>query len=99
MLEFRLKALETFLEKPMPTWGGDLSGMDYDEIYYYIRPMENLGRSWDDVPDDIKNTFERLGIPEAGAESPGRRGRAVRVRGGLPLAEEGVGRAGRHLRG
>jgi Fe-S cluster assembly protein SufB len=69
MLEFRLKALESFLEKPTPTWGGDLSGMDYDDIYYYIRPMENQGRSWDDVPDDIKNTFEKLGIPQAERES------------------------------
>jgi Fe-S cluster assembly protein SufB len=69
MLEFRLKALESFLEKPTPTWGGDLSEMDYDDIYYYIRPMENQGRSWDDVPDDIKNTFEKLGIPQAERES------------------------------
>src|SRR5215212_6597600 len=59
MLEFRLKALESFLEKPTPTWGGDLSAMDYADIYYYIRPMENQGRSWDDVPDDIKNIFEK----------------------------------------
>src|SRR5215217_1869861 len=69
MLEFRLKALESFLEKPTPTWGGDLSGMDYDDIYYYIRPMENQGRSWDDVPESIKDTFEKLGIPQAERES------------------------------
>src|ERR671911_285938 len=69
MLEFRLKALESFLEKPTPTWGGDLSGMDYDDIYYYIRPMENQGRSWDDVPDNIKDTFEKLGIPQAERET------------------------------
>ena len=69
MFEFRLNVLESFLEKPTPTWGGDLSGMDYDDIYYYIRPMENQGRSWDDVPDDIKNTFEKLGIPQAERES------------------------------
>src|SRR5215211_5645331 len=69
MLEFRLKALESFFEKPTPTWGGDLTEMDYDDIYYYIRPMENQGRSWDDVPDDIKNTFEKLGIPQAERES------------------------------
>jgi Fe-S cluster assembly protein SufB len=68
MLEYRLKALETFLEKPTPTWGGDLSGLDFDDIYYYIRPVENQGRSWDDVPEDIKNTFERLGIPQAERE-------------------------------
>ena len=70
-----------------PTWGGDLSGMDYDDIYYYIRPMENQGRSWDDVPDDIKNTFEKLGIPQAEGE-PGRRRGAVRVRGRLPLLKK-----------
>jgi len=68
MLEFRLKALESFFEKPTPTWGGDLSEMDFDEIYYYIRPMENQGRSWDDVPSDIKNTFDKLGIPQAERE-------------------------------
>src|ERR687889_515575 len=68
MLEFRLKALESFFEKPTPNWGGDLSEMDFDEIYYYIRPMENQGRSWDDVPEDIKNTFETLGIPQAESE-------------------------------
>src|SRR5918997_1735461 len=69
MLEYRLKALESFLSKPTPQWGGDLSELDFEEIYYYIRPMENQGRSWDDVPDDIKNTFERLGIPQAERES------------------------------
>jgi Fe-S cluster assembly protein SufB len=69
MLEYRLKALESFFEKPTPQWGGDLNELDFDEIYYYIRPMENQGRSWDDVPDDIKNTFERLGIPQAERES------------------------------
>src|ERR687885_751734 len=69
MLEFRLKALESFLEKPTPQWGGNLNDLDFDDIYYYIRPMENQGRSWDDVPDDIKNTFEKLGIPQAERET------------------------------
>jgi Fe-S cluster assembly protein SufB len=69
MLEYRLKALESFFEKPTPQWGGDLNDLDFDEIYYYIRPMENQGRTWDDVPDDIKNTFEKLGIPQAERES------------------------------
>ncbi|HZG63259.1 MAG TPA: Fe-S cluster assembly protein SufB [Rubrobacteraceae bacterium] len=69
MLEFRLKALESFYEKPTPQWGGNLNELDFDEIYYYIRPMENQGRSWDDVPEDIKNTFERLGIPQAERET------------------------------
>jgi Fe-S cluster assembly protein SufB len=49
----------------MPTWGADLSGINFDEIYYYLRPTEGQGKNWDDVPENIKNTFERLGIPEA----------------------------------
>src|SRR6476620_6170754 len=65
MRDFRLRALEIFLRKPMPTSGGDLSGINFDEIYYYIKPTQGQGKTWDDVPDDIKNTFERLGIPEA----------------------------------
>ncbi|RME76705.1 MAG: Fe-S cluster assembly protein SufB [Planctomycetota bacterium] len=65
MLEFRLKALEIFLKKPMPTWGADLSEIDFDNIYYYIKPVDKQGRTWDEVPDNIKKTFDRLGIPEA----------------------------------
>jgi len=65
MLDFRLKAYATFRRKPMPTWGGDLSGIDFESIFYYLKPTEENARSWDDVPDDIKNTFDRLGIPEA----------------------------------
>jgi len=65
MLEFRLRALEHFLQRPMPTWGGDLSKLNLDEIYYYVKPSEAGEKSWDDVPDTIKNTFDRLGIPEA----------------------------------
>ncbi|MGC8855929.1 MAG: Fe-S cluster assembly protein SufB [Anaerolineae bacterium] len=65
MLEFRLKALEHFLKRPMPNWGPDLSGLNLDEIYYYVRPAEKQGRTWDEVPETIKNTFDKLGIPEA----------------------------------
>jgi Fe-S cluster assembly protein SufB len=67
MLEFRLKALEIYYSKPMPTWGGDLSDLErvLDDIYYYVRPQDKMEHSWDDVPDNIKTTFERLGIPEA----------------------------------
>ncbi len=65
MLEFRLKALEHFRQRPLPTWGPDLSGIDFDDIYYYVRPAEEQGRTWDDVPEGIKRTFDRLGIPEA----------------------------------
>ncbi len=65
MLEFRLKALEHFLQRPMPTWGADLSGLHLDDIYYYVKPTEATSASWEDVPDTIKNTFDKLGIPEA----------------------------------
>jgi Fe-S cluster assembly protein SufB len=67
MLEFRLKALETFRAKPMPTWGNTelLESINFDEIYYYLKPIEEQGKTWDDVPEYIKNTFEKLGIPEA----------------------------------
>ena len=65
MRALRHRALDIFYAKPVPTWGGDLSRLDYDDIYYYIKPVEEQGRTWDDVPDDIKRTFERLGIPEA----------------------------------
>jgi Fe-S cluster assembly protein SufB len=65
MLAFRLKALDHFLKRPMPTWGGDLSKLDLDNIYYYVKPADSEGRSWDEVPETIKKTFDRLGIPEA----------------------------------
>src|SRR6478752_5725744 len=66
MREFRLKALEHFLERPQPTWGSPmLADVDYDDIHYFVRASEQAERSWDDVPDDIKKTFDRLGIPEA----------------------------------
>jgi Fe-S cluster assembly protein SufB len=65
MLDFRLKALDHFLKRPIPTWGPDLSGLDLDNIFYYVKPMEGQGKTWDDVPESIKKTFDRLGIPEA----------------------------------
>ena len=66
MLEFRLKAFEHYQKRPMPTWGADLSGLDLDNIFYYVKPTEGKGASsWEDVPDAIKQTFDRLGIPEA----------------------------------
>jgi Fe-S cluster assembly protein SufB len=65
MLEFRLKALKHYEQRPMPDWGGDLSRLDLDNIYYYVRPSEAESQSWDDVPETIKLTFDRLGIPEA----------------------------------
>ena len=65
MRQFRLKSLDHFLKRPMPTWGADLSGIDFDNIFYYIKPMQNQGRTWEEVPADIKETFDRLGIPQA----------------------------------
>jgi len=65
MLDFRLKALRHFEQRPMPTWGGDLSTLNLDEIYFYTKPSQAEGKTWDEVPADIKRTFERLGIPEA----------------------------------
>jgi len=65
MRDFRLKAYDYFKKRPVPTWGADLSDMDFDDIYYYIRPTEKASKSWDEVPEYIKDTFEKLGIPEA----------------------------------
>ncbi len=64
MRDFRLKSLEIFQSKPMPSWGGNI-GIDFQDIYYYIKPTDHQGKTWEDVPDDIKTTFDRLGIPEA----------------------------------
>jgi Fe-S cluster assembly protein SufB len=65
MRKFRLKSLEYFQARPLPEWGGDLSQIDFDNIYYYIKPTEKQAQSWEDLPPDIKNTWDRLGIPEA----------------------------------
>jgi Fe-S cluster assembly protein SufB len=67
MTDFRLKALEHFLSRPMPKWGGKgmLETIDFDNIYYYVKPSDRSERSWEEVPSDIKKTFDRLGIPEA----------------------------------
>ena len=65
MREFRLKALDHFLARPVPQWGANLNQIDFDDIHYFVRASERPEHSWDDVPDDIKNTFDKLGIPEA----------------------------------
>ncbi len=65
MLEFRLKGLAHFQARPLPTWGADISGLDLNNIFYYVKPTEGSKGSWEDVPDTIKNTFDKLGIPEA----------------------------------
>jgi Fe-S cluster assembly protein SufB len=65
MREFRLKALDHFMQRPTPTWGGNLGQIDFNNIHYFVRASEKNSRSWDEVPEDIKKTFDRLGIPEA----------------------------------
>ncbi|MGE3820454.1 MAG: Fe-S cluster assembly protein SufB, partial [Isosphaeraceae bacterium] len=65
MRDVRLKALEIFWQKPTPTWGGELSDLDFNDIHYYMKAADRQGKSWDDVPAEIKNTFDKLGIPEA----------------------------------
>src|SRR5690606_28173861 len=66
MLEYRLKSLDHWNKRPMPNWGSpEIHEIDFDDIYYYIRPAEKMGKTWDEVPEYIKDTFEKLGIPEA----------------------------------
>src|SRR3954463_15870516 len=66
MRDFRLKALDHFLARQMPTWGSPLlAGVDFDDIHYFVRASDRAEKSWDDVPEDIKNTFDKLGSPEA----------------------------------
>ena len=65
MLDFRLRSYDIFMKKPMPNWGGDLGKIDFQNIYYYTKASEKTEKSWDDVPEDIKKTFDKLGIPEA----------------------------------
>lgn len=65
MKEFRLKALETYNKLQLPTWGPKLDELNMDEIATYVRPKTDMKNSWEDVPEDIKNTFDALGIPEA----------------------------------
>jgi Fe-S cluster assembly protein SufB len=65
MLDFRLRSYEVFMKKPMPTWGGDLSVIDFQNIYYYAKASDKVEKNWDDVPENVKNTFDKLGIPEA----------------------------------
>ena len=65
MRDIRLNALEIFQQKPTPMWGGRVDDINFDDIYYYVKPADREGRTWEDVPENIKNTFDRLGIPEA----------------------------------
>ena len=65
MRDFRLEALDLFFKKPMPTWGGDMSELDFQNMFYFVKASQGQEKSWDDVPDDIRKTYDRLGIPEA----------------------------------
>ena len=68
MLDYRLRSLKVFRDSKLPDWGPDLSALDFDDIIYYQKAMDRPARSWDDVPDEIKETFERIGIPQAERE-------------------------------
>ncbi|HEU4361544.1 MAG TPA: Fe-S cluster assembly protein SufB [Mycobacterium sp.] len=65
MLDVRLRAYRTFLKKPVPRWGGDLSDIDFDNVKYYVRPSDKPVQTWEDVPEEIRDTYDKLGIPEA----------------------------------
>ncbi|MBW8827596.1 MAG: Fe-S cluster assembly protein SufB, partial [Acidobacteria bacterium] len=65
MRDFRLKSYQRFLKRPMPNWGGDMSEIFFDQIYYYIKPTDKQVDAWDELPESVKNTYEKLGIPEA----------------------------------
>ena len=69
MREFRLRSLKSFEKRPMPSWGGDMSQIFFDDIYYYIKPTAGQVDTWDALPDSVKNTYEKLGIPEAERKS------------------------------
>lgn len=77
MLQFRLQSLQAFNNKPMPNWGGDLSDIDFDEIYYYAKPTEESKRSWEDLPEDIKKDLRPDRYPRGRAEVSCRCRRAV----------------------
>ncbi|MCJ7637829.1 MAG: Fe-S cluster assembly protein SufB, partial [Nitrososphaeraceae archaeon] len=65
MLDFRLRSYDIFMKKPIPVWGGDLSKVNFQNIFYYTKASEKQSKSWDDVPDSVRKTFDKLGIPEA----------------------------------
>src|SRR6187549_3956147 len=65
MRDFRIKAYEHFESRPTPQWGGNIEQIDFDDIHYFVRASEKVGHTWEEVPEDIKNTFDKLGIPEA----------------------------------
>ena len=97
MLDFRLKALEHFIKRAMPDLGAILKDLNFDEIYFYVKPNEKQEKSWDDVPDDIKRTFDKLGRAGGRTQVSGRPGRAVRIGDGLSLHSGTSRKAGRDL--
>ena len=91
MRDFRLKSLDHFLARPMPTWGSPmLAEVDFDDIHYFVRASERSERSWDDVPDDVKKTFDRLGIPEAERKFLAGVGAQYESEVGLPPGQRGA---------
>lgn len=68
MLDLRLRAFRAFLRRPMPNWGGELGGIDFDNIHYYVEASEKQANSWDELPPEILETYEKLGIPQAERE-------------------------------
>ena len=65
MRQYRLRALKFFRNKPLPTWGGDLTKIDFDNIFYYLKPTKKIANSWKDLPSEIRSTYDKIGIPEA----------------------------------
>jgi len=65
MRDLRLRSLQTFEQKVMPNWGVDLTGINFDDVYYYVNPTKIKSRKWEDVPIGIRNTYEKIGVPEA----------------------------------
>ncbi len=96
MREFRLKSLEMFEQRPMPKWGGAID-IDFQDIFYYLKPTDHQGKTWDDVPQEIKDTFDKLGNPGSGEEVSGRREGSIRKRSRLRIARRRPGQAGRDL--
>ncbi len=86
MLDFRLKSLDHYEKRPMPNWGADLSGIKFEDIFYYIRPSEGIGQDLGRGARVHQEHLREAGHPRSGAQVPGRRRRAVRERGHLPLA-------------
>ena len=96
MREFRLKSLEIFESKPMPNWGGDI-GIEFQDIYYYLKPTDHQEQSWDEVPAGDQGDLRQAGHSRGREEVPGRREGPVRERSGVRLAPRGAVQAGRDL--